>query len=353
MESLGPRTVRIETVHLSTHVLVANRHIYGIPCGGFHFCSSSDFGGADALPRVVIYSPVAFHGNILSTRFRGRTTLRIEEGPFGKINTVKVETQGCQILVLRIRDVAQPKILLVLFFYPSDPLPISIGPTPESRGGRRSRPLFGKDEMQKNKSYNPRGLTSLVWAVLGPARKRNKDKHQSDALHLSRFCAPMRGGVNYAGQIESSPSRCYFWAFQAGGPASPDRMTCHRMTWMRAPTFSFFHDLSAVYTGAFKASPSARQALSPNDNPSGRVCATRSPTSLACSEVKGTASRTGLSAASHASSGRRPRPTSLPCTSARLTVLIAAPLKSSGVNVSAPGSRLRMASRAEASSTTL
>src|SRR5258708_21813855 len=24
------------------------------------------------------------------------------------------------------------------------------------------------------------------------------------------------------------------------------RMTCHRMTWMRAPTFSFFHDLSAV-----------------------------------------------------------------------------------------------------------
>ena len=25
-----------------------------------------------------------------------------------------------------------------------------------------------------------------------------------------------------------------------------DRMTYHRMTWMRAPTFTFFHDLSAV-----------------------------------------------------------------------------------------------------------
>src|SRR5713101_731379 len=112
----------------------------------------------------------------------------------------------------------------------------------------------------------------------------------------------------------------------------------HRMTWMRAPTFNFFHDLSAVYTGAFKESPSARQALSPKDKPSGRVCAIRSPASLACSEVNGTASRMGLSAASHASSGRRPRPTSLPCTSARLTVLMAAALKSSGVNVSAPRS---------------
>ena len=69
---------------------------------------------------------------------------------------------------------------------------------------------------------------------------------------------------------------------------------------MRAPTFTFFHDLSAVYTGAFKASPSAKQALSPKDNPSGLVRATRSPTSLAGSEVKGTASRMGLSAASHA-----------------------------------------------------
>jgi hypothetical protein len=37
-----------------------------------------------------------------------------------------------------------------------------------------------------------------------------------------------------------------------------------------------------------KVSPSAKQALSPKDNPSGRVCATRSPTSLACSEVNGT-----------------------------------------------------------------
>src|SRR5258707_15752308 len=106
--------------------------------------------------------------------------------------------------------------------------------------------------MQKNKSYNPRGLTSLVWAVLGPARKRNKDKHQSDALHLSRFCAPMRGGVNYAGQIESSPSRCYFWAFQAGGPAFPDRNTFHRMTAVAAPTFSFFHYFSPGFKGALK-----------------------------------------------------------------------------------------------------
>jgi len=83
-------------------------------------------------------------------------------------------------------------------------------------------------------------------------------------------------------------------------------MTFHRMTWMCAPTFTFFHDLSAVYTGAFKASPSAKQARSPRDKPSGRVCATRSPASLACSEVKGTASRMGRRAASHASLGRRP-----------------------------------------------
>src|SRR5216683_7957920 len=131
---------------------------------------------------------------------------------------------------------------------------------------------------------------------------------------------------------------------QPGGMQKARRlggMTCHRMTWMRTPTFTFFQDLSAVYTGAFKASPSAKQARSPKDKPSGRVRATRSPTSLPCSEVKGTTSRTGLSAASHASPGRRPRPTSLPCTSARLTVLMAAALKSSGVNVSAPGSRLR------------
>src|SRR4029077_15766647 len=125
------------------------------------------------------------------------------------------------------------------------------------------------------------------------------------------------------------------------------------MTWMRAPTFTFFHDLSAVYTGAFKVSPSAKQARSPNDKPSGRVFTTRSPTTLACSEVNGTALRMGLSAASQASSGRRPRPTSLPCTSARLTVLMAAVPKSSGVNFSAPGSWLRMARRADASSTTL
>jgi len=55
----------------------------------------------------------------------------------------------------------------------------------------------------------------------------------------------------------------------------------------------------------------------------------KSPVSLACSEVKATASRMGLSVASHASSALRPRPTSLPCTSARLTVLVAAALNSS------------------------
>jgi hypothetical protein len=32
-----------------------------------------------------------------------------------------------------------------------------------------------------------------------------------------------------------------------------ERVICHRITWMRAPTFSFFHDLFAVYTGAFNA----------------------------------------------------------------------------------------------------
>src|SRR6516225_4349404 len=122
---------------------------------------------------------------------------------------------------------------------------------------------------------------------------------------------------------------------------------------MRTLTFNLLHDLSAVYTGAFKASPSAKQARSPNDNPRGRVSATRSPASLACSEVKATASRMGLNVASHASSGLRPRSTNLPCTSAKLTVLIAAALNSSGVSLSAPGSRLRIASRAEASSTTL
>ena len=41
----------------------------------------------------------------------------------------------------------------------------------------------------------------------------------------------------------------------------------HRMTWTRTLTFSFFQDLSAVYTGAFRASPSAKQARSPNDKP--------------------------------------------------------------------------------------
>src|SRR5260370_25808913 len=76
--------------------------------------------------------------------------------------------------------------------------------------------------------------------------------------------------------------------FQLGGS------TCHRMTWMRAPTFTFFQDLSAVYTRAFKASPSAKQARSPNDNPSHRDCPTRSPTNLPCSDIKGTPSSIGL-----------------------------------------------------------
>ena len=44
---------------------------------------------------------------------------------------------------------------------------------------------------------------------------------------------------------------------------------------MRAPTLNFFHDLSAVYTVAFEARPSPKQARSPEDKPSGRVCATR------------------------------------------------------------------------------
>ena len=35
------------------------------------------------------------------------------------------------------------------------------------------------------------------------------------------------------------------------------------MTWILAPTFNFFHDLSAVYTGAFNATPSAKEARSP------------------------------------------------------------------------------------------
>jgi hypothetical protein len=45
------------------------------------------------------------------------------------------------------------------------------------------------------------------------------------------------------------------------------------MTWMRAPTFNFYHDLLAVYTEAFKARPSAKQAWSPKDKLRGRVCA--------------------------------------------------------------------------------
>src|SRR5260370_3459725 len=125
------------------------------------------------------------------------------------------------------------------------------------------------------------------------------------------------------------------------------------MTWIRTPNFRFFHDLSAVYTGAFSANPRARQARSPNDRPSARVCVMRLPAFLACSAVKDTASRIGLSAASHASPGLMPRLTSLLCTSARLTVLLAAVLNRRGVSLSAPGSRFSTARSAEASSTIL
>src|SRR5260370_6294982 len=125
------------------------------------------------------------------------------------------------------------------------------------------------------------------------------------------------------------------------------------MTWIRTPNFRFFHNLSAVYPGAFRARQRDRKARSPSDRLSARVCLTRLPALLACSAVKDTASRIGLSVASQASSGLRPRLTSLLCTSARLTVLLAAVLNNWGVSLSAPGSRLSTARSAEASSTIL
>src|ERR1700675_1772585 len=127
----------------------------------------------------------------------------------------------------------------------------------------------------------------------------------------------------------------------------------YRMRWIGTPNLSFFHDLSAVYTGTLRTIPRARQARSPNDKPSGRVLVIRFPAAFACSAVKAVASRTGLSVASHASPGVSPRLTSLPCTSARLTVLLVAVLNISGVSLSAPGSRFSTASRAEASRTIL
>ncbi len=33
-----------------------------------------------------------------------------------------------------------------------------------------------------------------------------------------------------------------------------------RMMWRQTPNFSFFHDASVVFAGAFEASPSAKQA---------------------------------------------------------------------------------------------
>jgi hypothetical protein len=42
---------------------------------------------------------------------------------------------------------------------------------------------------------------------------------------------------------------------------------------MRAPTFNFFQDLSAAYTGALNERPSANQVRSPKDKMRGRVCA--------------------------------------------------------------------------------
>ena len=50
----------------------------------------------------------------------------------------------------------------------------------------------------------------------------------------------------YGESLEDKSSLCV--------PATSAKNGRHRMTWMRTLTFSFFHDLSAVYTGAFKAS---------------------------------------------------------------------------------------------------
>jgi hypothetical protein len=75
---------------------------------------------------------------------------------------------------------------------------------------------------------------------------------------------------------------------------------------------------------AFKTRASAKQARPPSDRPRGCVWATRAPASLACSGVKDTAARTGLSVASHASSGLSPFVASLAWTPARLTPLAAA-----------------------------
>src|SRR5438445_6406040 len=71
------------------------------------------------------------------------------------------------------------------------------------------------------------------------------------------------------------------------------RQRRYRIRWIGTPNLSFFHDLSAVYTGALRTIPRARQAWSPNDKPSGRVLVIRFPAASACSAVKAVASRNG------------------------------------------------------------
>jgi len=63
-------------------------------------------------------------------------------------------------------------------------------------------------------------------------------------------------GINLKGREHIQQARAL-----AGRPSFPASMANQRMTRMRAPTLNFFHDLSAVYTLAFKARPSAKQAL--------------------------------------------------------------------------------------------
>lgn len=75
------------------------------------------------------------------------------------------------------------------------------------------------------------------------------------------------------------------------------------LAWMRMPTFSPSMTCLPCTRALSKRAPSAKQARSPNDNPSERVCATKSSASLACSELKAIASRIGLRVASYASSG--------------------------------------------------
>src|ERR1700676_1010782 len=80
---------------------------------------------------------------------------------------------------------------------------------------------------------------------------------------------------------------------------------------------------------------------------------TRSPASRACSSSKGMTSRSGLVASSHACAEVQPRLTSLACTSARFTVLAAAPARRAAVSSSAPVSFPITARMADASSTML